>query len=123
MDGMMVIYGEVPSKSNCYRIVERDGHGTLCKQARLEEYENAFYMQCSLRGRGISRLFRLDCDVYFTSMRHDLDNAFKIILDCLQMCGAIRNDNLCVAINARKFTDKRNPRIEYRITEVTGDGR
>ena len=29
---------------------------------------------------------------------------------------AIKNDNRCVAINARKFIDKNNPRIEFTLT-------
>ncbi|MDR0431064.1 MAG: RusA family crossover junction endodeoxyribonuclease [Tannerellaceae bacterium] len=57
-------------------------------------------------------------NVYNSSQRPDLDNSFKIVLDCLQMCKAIDNDRNCVKITAEKFVDKTNPRIEFIITEV-----
>ena len=117
--GTTTIAGSVPSKSNSYRIVTVGGHCSLAKTDALKKYETAFYLQLGrYRGLGIQGLFELHADIYWPSMSHDLDNALKIILDCLQRGGAIRNDNRCTHIVARKFIDKRNPRVEFRIVEL-----
>lgn len=115
------IYGQPPSKSNQYKIITIAGHSSLGKTPALEQYEKAFFLQCGkYRDRMISNFFRLDADVYFSSNQPDLDNSLKSLLDCLQMCKAIKNDRQCVEIHARKFIDKNNPRIEFTITEVNG---
>lgn len=114
----MTIQGNPPSKSNCYRIIRINGHGSLAKTAALKKYEDSFYMQCPIRDKNISSYFELKADVFFSSMRPDLDNAFKVILDCLERCKAIKNDRLCVAITARKFVDKNNPRVELTLTAL-----
>lgn len=113
----IVIYGSVPSKSNTYKIISIAGHSSLGKTKALKEYEDKFYMQCSLRNRNIASRFKLDIDVYFDSDRKDLDNSFKVILDCLQQCRVIKNDRQCVEIHGRKLIDKKNPRIELSIEE------
>lgn len=111
------ILGKIPSKSNCYKVITINGHASLGKQQVLKEYEKKFYLQCSLRGRNIKGYFKLVVDVYHENMRPDLDNAFKILLDCLQQCKVIRNDRQCVEIHARKLIDKQNPRVEFDIIE------
>lgn len=112
-----LVIGNVPSKSNSYRIITTHGHGALAKTAALTTYERSFYLQFPGRGVMIDRPFVLDVDVYYRSNRPDLDNALKIILDCLQQCKAIKNDRLCVGINARKFVSKERPRAEITIIE------
>lgn len=113
-----IIRGKIPSKSNCYKIITLNGHGSLAKQKVLKEYEKAFYAQCNLRGKNIKGFFKLTADIYHENMRPDLDNAFKILLDCLQACKVIRNDRQCMEINARKIIDKSDPRVEFIIEEV-----
>lgn len=113
-----IIRGKIPSKSNCYRIITLYGHGSLAKQKVLKEYEKAFYVQCGLRDKNIKGFFKLTVDVYHENLRPDLDNAFKILLDCLQGCRVIKNDRQCMEINARKLIDKVNPRVEFIIEEV-----
>ena len=110
-----VIYGQPPSKSNCYRIITQFKHGSLAKTPALRKYEESFFMQCPLRGANIKTRFEFVVDVYYASDRPDLDNALKVILDCLQKCGAIANDRLCAKIVARKLIDKNNPRIEFEL--------
>jgi len=109
------IYTQPPSKSNQYRIITLHGHGSLAKTKKLKEYEENFFMQCSLRNLNIDKRFKLDIDVYFSSDRPDLDNALKCILDNLQATSSIKNDRLCAEIHARKLIDKSNPRIEFTI--------
>ena len=113
-----VIYGSVPSKSNCYKIITLGGHGSLAKTSAMREFEKKFYLQCGYRNRNIQGFFELYCDVYFQSNQPDLDNSLKGLLDCLQSCKAIKNDRNCVKIVANKFIDKNNPRIEFTLVEV-----
>lgn len=116
------IPGQVPSKSNSYKIVTKRGkdglHGSMAKTDKLTMYENSFYLQCPLRNKPIKGFFELHLKVFNASKRPDLDNALKIILDCLQYCKAIENDRQCVKIVAEKFVDKTNPRIEFEIIGV-----
>ena len=113
-----IIRGKLPSKSNCYKVVFLNGHGSLAKLSVLKEYEKAFYMQCGMRNANIKGFFKLSVDVFHENMRPDLDNGMKILLDCLQACKAIQNDRQCVELHARKLIDKNNPRIEFVIEEI-----
>lgn len=62
--------------------------------------------------------FKFIIDVYYNSRRPDLDNALKVVLDCLQKAGAIKNDNKCIEIVAKKHLDKENPRIIFSIISM-----
>ena len=113
------ILGQAPSKSNSYKIINVAGHAKLGKQGALERYEKAFYIQAGYyRNLMIEGYFELHIRFYFSTEAHDLDNGLKAVLDCLQQCKAIKNDNRCVRIIADKFKDKLNPRIEFRLVEV-----
>jgi Holliday junction resolvase RusA-like endonuclease len=113
------IYGTVPSKSNCYKIVQINGHYSLAKQKALKRFENDFYIQCNhYRNANIDGYFELHMDVYYPSQRADLDNSLKIVLDCLQRVKAVKNDNKTVGLFIRKFLDKVNPRVEFEIKVV-----
>lgn len=118
----MTIHGAIPSKSNCYKIVTIGGHSSLGKTPALRAYEVSFYMQCKHRGAMIDRPFKIDVDVYHTSDRPDLDNAFKALLDCLQYAKVIKNDRKCVEIHARKLIDKKDPRVEITLHILGDDG-
>jgi Holliday junction resolvase RusA-like endonuclease len=119
MINKQTIFGQVPSKSNCYRIITLNGHGSLAKTAALKLYEKSFYLQCNVyRNKNINGLFELKVNVFNASQRPDLDNSFKCLLDCLQGSKAILNDRNCIKIVAEKFVDKMNPRIEFEIVEV-----
>lgn len=116
-----VIRGNCPSKSNCYRIIKLGKHASLGKTAKLKAYEKSFYLQCKhYKDLNIESEFRFEIDVYYDSKRPDLDNSLKVILDCLQKNKAIRNDNKCVQIFARKFKDQVNPRVEFKIIPLDG---
>ena len=114
-----IIYGNAPSKSNCYKIITIGKHASLAKTPALKKYENDFYIQCNhYRNANIKGYFEIYIDVFYPSQRSDLDNSLKCVLDCLQKVKAIENDNKCTKIVARKFLDKTNPRIEFTITEI-----
>lgn len=113
------IFGQVVSKANNYQ-VGNDKHGNryIIKSPEIRAYERSFYRQCKIyRDRFINGRFTLFIAVYESSLRYDLDNALKTILDCLQSVNAITNDNLCVKIVAEKRLDKDNPRVVYAIQE------
>lgn len=112
----------MPSKSNSYKVITINGHGSIGKTDKLEAYERSFYLQCKHRGLKIDRPFKLFVDVYHTSNRPDLDNAFKVILDCLQYAGVIKNDRDCIEIFARKLVDKTNPRVEIALHVIERNG-
>ncbi len=121
-----VILGNIPSKSNCYRIItfkskdpNKHSHASLAKTPELRKYEEAFYLQCGMyRNRNILGFFELEVDVYYPTGRSDLDNSLKVLLDCLQKINAFPNDNRCTRIVANKFIDKTNPRIEFSLKET-----
>jgi Holliday junction resolvase RusA-like endonuclease len=113
------IYGNPPSKSNCYKIIKIGNHGSLAKTPALKKYENDFYIQCNqYRDKNIEGYFEFYIDVFYPSQKSDLDNSLKCVLDCLQKVKAISNDNKCVLIVARKFLDKLNPRVEFEIKKI-----
>lgn len=112
------ILGNTPSKSNCYKVITIKGKGSLGKTSALKKYEDSFFIQCKNRDKMVEGFFKFEIDVFYPSNRSDLDNSLKVVLDCLQRAKVIKNDNKCVEIKARKFVDKVNPRVEYRITEV-----
>jgi len=113
---MITILGQVPSKSNGYKI----GNNRLYKSKELKEYEHFFLLKMleyrHLFIEPIKDKFSIKILVYFQSNRSDLDNSAKIILDCLQNCKVIENDRLCHELHMVKYIDKENPRIEFEIT-------
>lgn len=113
-----VIVGNVPSKSNCYKIISFNGHASLAKTKAMKEYENSFYIQCKSRNAMINGYFELYLKVFYPTQKSDLDNSLKVILDCLQKTKTIVNDNKCVKIIAEKYLDKINPRIEFEIKKL-----
>ena len=113
------IYGQVVSKANNYE-VGNDKHGGryIIKSEAIRAYERSFIEQCQIyKDRLINCHFTLYVAVYESSVRYDLDNALKTILDCLQMAKAITDDNLTAKIVAEKRVDKHRPRIVDAIQE------
>ena len=113
------IFGQVVSKANNYQVGNnKHGNRYIIKSPEIRAYERSFSQQCKIyRDRFINGRFTLFIAVYESSLRFDLDNALKTILDCLQSVNAITNDKLCVKIVAEKRLDKNNPRVVYAIQE------
>lgn len=113
------IYGQVVSKANNYE-VGNDKHGGrhIIKSEAIRAYERSFIEQCQVyKNKMIDCHFTLYVAVYESSVRFDLDNALKTLLDCLQMAKAITDDNLCRKIVAEKRIDKNNPRVVFAIEQ------
>ena len=83
------IYGQVIAKANHYQAVPgKFGTKRIIKDEKIRTYERSFAQQCKIyRNRGISSRFRLFVRVFHSSVRFDLDNSLKTLLDCLQMVG------------------------------------
>lgn len=111
------IPGQIIGKANNYEVVP-DGKGgkRLIKNAKIRRYEKLFNFHCTIyRNARIDTHFELRVDVYMCNDHYDLDNSLKTLLDCLQYCGAIVNDNLCRRIVANKRIDPYKPRVEFAI--------
>jgi len=111
---LLTIKGQVPSKSNGYRIA----NNRLFKSKELKEYEESFAWQCSRYKETHEGKFGITMNIYFQSNRSDLDNAAKVILDCLQTNGIIKNDRNCWQLHMTKEIDKLNPRVSIFIYEI-----
>lgn len=114
------IFGQIVAKANHYQAVPgRNGERRIIKDRKIRAYERSFMEQCTkYRNRRISSRFRLFVRVWHSSVRFDLDNSLKTLLDCLQMVEAITDDKLCFQIEAEKHIDKYHPRIEFALLEV-----
>lgn len=115
-----VIHGQIIAKANHYQAVPgKFERKRIIKDDKIRAYESSFVEQCKVyRNKRISSRFRLFVRVFHSSVRFDLDNSLKTLLDCLQMVGAITDDNLCFQIEAEKKIDKYHPRIEFALLEV-----
>lgn len=115
-----VIHGQIIAKANHYQAVPgKFGAKRIIKDEKIRAYEHSFIQQCKIyKNKGISSRFRLFVRVFHSSVRFDLDNSLKTLLDCLQMVGAITDDKLCFQIEAEKKIDRYHPRIEFAILEV-----
>jgi len=114
-----IIAGNVPSKSNQYKVIKLGNKCSLGKQSQLKSYENSFKLQMlNYNYELIESNFKFIIDVYYDSRRPDLDNSLKVVLDCLQKAQAIKNDNKCLEIIAKKHLDKEKPRIEFEIIPI-----
>lgn len=115
------IHGQIIAKANHYQTVPgKGGTKRIIKDEKIRAYERSFISQCRIyKNKGISSRFRLFVRVWHSSVRFDLDNSLKTLLDCLQMVGAITDDKLCFQIEAEKRIDKYHPRIEFALLEVS----
>lgn len=115
-----VIHGQIIAKANHYQAVPgKGGIRRIIKDEKTRAYERNFMKQCQIyRNKRISSRFRLFVRVFHSSVRFDLDNSLKTLLDCLEMAGAITDDKLCFQIEAEKKIDKYHPRVEFAILEV-----
>lgn len=84
-----VIHGQIIAKANHYQAVPgKGGTKRIIKDEVIRTYEHSFMEQCRVyRNRHIASRFRLFVRVWHSSIRFDLDNSLKTLLDCLQMVG------------------------------------
>lgn len=116
----LIIKGNPPSKSNCYRVGKAGNRCIMFKGKQLKEYEASFAAQvpedCK---QGFEGDLMVVMHCYFSSRRPDLDNAAKCCLDQLQATGVILNDRQVMRLFMRKYLDKENPRVEILIDQMS----
>lgn len=120
MNQSETIFGQVIGKANHYLSVPgSDGERRIIKDDAIRAYEASFAQQCRIyRDKNIDEPFVLDITIWYNSFRFDLDNSLKTVLDCLQYVHAIRDDNKCIEIRARKRIDTRTPRLTFTISPI-----
>lgn len=111
------IYGQIIAKANHYQAVpDHKGGRRIIKDAAIRAYEKSFCQQCKVyRNKAINTQFTLFVKVFHSSMRYDIDNSLKTLLDCLQYVKAITDDKLCFKIIAEKVIDRKRPRVVFGI--------
>jgi len=104
------IFGNVPSKSNSYRVSGK----RLVKTAECRLFETKFsvFMNNMYKGLNYDGIFELRIAVYFRTYKSDVDGCAKILLDCLEKYDVIKNDQKCIRITITKHVEKKNPRVE-----------
>lgn len=118
-----IVFGKVPSKSNSYKIIKKGGFSSLAKTKNLIEYEKQFFAQvpADYRGHSLDVPMSIKAAIYWETLRQDLDNSAKILLDCLQQSKVIKNDNLVYELHLSKHMDKAHPRAEISIIPIMED--
>lgn len=105
-----------PSVNNLFLTTKK---GKRTKSERYQEYLSAVQRECMAR-----RVRPLDGDlailvqVYRPRKVGDLDNSLKAILDSLKKGGAFFDDVQIAHIEATRFEDKTNPRVDVEITQI-----
>lgn len=127
-----VVKGQVPSKSNCYSIVtiprrNKASFTHLAKKPELKRYELSFARQVPIEFRaGQVGHFVAILHVFESSRRPDLDNAGKVVFDCLQkvtdrkypevnLTGVIANDRYLRNYHVFWGLAPNNPRVRIQI--------
>lgn len=126
-----LVYGNLPSKANQYEISIKKGKPSFRKKDHIVAYERAFLSQiwpefdftfCDASELPddlmIHGEFELRAHVYYKNSVHDLDNAFKMFLDCCEMAKLIENDKYCTHIEAWKHVDRVKPRVEFTLIKL-----
>ncbi len=108
---MKIVLPYPPSLNKMYRTV----NGRMLISAVGREYKNEVYAFCLVhRIKPISGDLAISLDCYRPAKRGDLDNLFKGLFDALNGC-AWHDDSQVIEINARRFDDAKNPRVEVEI--------
>ena len=115
------IIGQIPGKTNHYMSVpdKATGGSRIILDEAYRSYQRSFIQQCKIyKDKLIDAPFILHVHVWHSNNRFDLDNSLKSLLDLLQDVRAIKDDNLCIGIQAVKHVDPQRPRIEFCIFET-----
>ena len=115
----MTILGQAPSKSNCYGVRCIGRNASMYKKTAVKKYEKSFISQIPAKylNKNIEYFMKVEIDCYYDSRRPDLDNSAKVILDCLQAAGVIKNDNKVYELNMTKNVRSGGSRVDIRISE------
>jgi crossover junction endodeoxyribonuclease RusA len=102
-----------PSVNHLYRVV--NGRPILSREGRSFKLRTAG-LALERGARPLAGDVAVTLGVYRPAKRGDLDNAMKCILDALRGV-AFADDRQVVRIDAERFEDKANPRVEVLVEE------
>ena len=112
------IQGELCSKSNSRRIVNRGKYPRVIKSEKALNYEESSRIQIQSQ-LGTHKTFLeyvgIEVHVWYASRRPDLD--ISLLQDILEKNGIYKNDRQVAEIRAVKYLDKENPRVLVKIRE------
>ncbi len=103
-----------PSVNRMYRAFR--GRQILSREGRAFKDRTA---SLAIGANPLSGDVRVTLGVYRPAKRGDLDNTMKAILDALRGV-AYFDDKQVIAIDAERFDDKREPRVEVMVEEELG---
>jgi Holliday junction resolvase RusA-like endonuclease len=108
-----ILKGQIVSKKNNYKFGK--GRFYNCKQKELD----ALILDLREQVVDVSVLpIKSDCRLilrFWQGFRTDLDNQINTIMDALQNSGIILNDRQIKEIQAKKYKDNKNPRVEIEL--------
>lgn len=116
------IDGELCSKANSRRIVNRGKYPRVIKSQKALDYEYTALLQLKEQLEShetFQGYVSLECHVWYASRRPDLD--ISLIQDILERNGVYKNDRQVAEIVALKYIDKENPRIIVRVKEIDNE--
>jgi Holliday junction resolvase RusA-like endonuclease len=103
-----------PPSANIYWRTNRSGNTYVSGEAKRYK-ETVGWKALEAQVTPIKEAVIIRLDVYRPRKVGDLDNRIKVLVDSLQ--GFVyENDEQIVEIHARRFDDKKNPRVEVKIT-------
>ena len=119
-----VIHGVLGNKSNSKRLVIIKGRLVPIKEkaalAYEEKFEDAVFASLGNLSPLEGERFYLKAKIYYENMRRDLDG--ELLPDLLQKAGILKNDRLLWRKEYERGIDKNNPRVEFEIGVISGEG-
>ena len=105
-----------PSVNHMY--LRRRGGGVRLSPDAAAWKQQAYYAALEVFPEALVGGIEVVYDFYFPDRRPDIDNSLKALNDALQGAAYI-NDRQIMKITASKHLDKRNPRVEVALWEIT----
>jgi Holliday junction resolvase RusA-like endonuclease len=115
--GPVEIKGHLALKSNGRRIIFRGQRRprSIKSEAALM-FAATFATQIRRPKEAFAGPVALFADVWYADKRRDLD--ISLLQDAIQDAGIIVNDRAILEIHARRFIDKMNPRVKFKLVEL-----
>lgn len=108
----------LPYPPSANRYWRQGKNGRVYVSPEAESYKNEVFWLCVKQSlHPFDGDVKLTLDFYRPRKSGDLSNRIKVLEDALQN-NAYHDDKQVVEIHARRFDDKRRPRVEVEITEI-----
>lgn len=109
------IHAECASGKNSRQIVRFGKRVALIKNAKARAFLKASPSGITI-DVPIMGPVQLDCRIFYSSRRPDLDPA--MVMDWLQQNNIIANDRQVFDLHATKYLDQENPRVEWEVRSI-----